>query len=80
MARQQVPGDGKAKWLKIATVGDFERFGRVGDGEISRLADLFVITLRVAAYSFELKINPNFSRPCCGRCTNGAVKLGAWSQ
>jgi len=57
MARQQVPGDGKAKQLKIATIGDFERLGRVGDGEISRPADLFVTTLRVAAYSFELKIN-----------------------
>jgi hypothetical protein len=57
MARQQMSRDGKTKQLKIATIGDFKRLGRIDDGEVSRPADLLVTTLRVAAHPFELKIN-----------------------
>src|SRR5260221_14297405 len=57
MARQQASRDSKTKELKIATIGDFERLGRVDDGEISRPADLLVTTLRGAAHPFGLKIN-----------------------
>ena len=57
MAWQQLPRYGKAKQLKVATIGDFERRGGVGDGKISVTADLLVATLAAAAHPVELKID-----------------------
>ena len=56
-SREQISGHGKAKQLEIPTVRDFERLRRFHDRKISRPADLFVIALRIAGESLELKID-----------------------
>jgi len=48
---------GKAEQPEIATICDFERFGRIRDGKISGPAGLLVTALHVAAYPFELQVD-----------------------
>src|SRR5271154_5326442 len=48
---------GKTEQREIATVGDFERFGRIRNRKISGSTGLLVTALRVAAYPFELQVD-----------------------